>query len=323
MATLGGYAQSESDLAIRNIVTVSGQQGRMFLGDAKCDDEGNVYFQPYVPNQAYTVFRVDKEGHSTFAFANPALKTSIWEYVPDSGGIFALTGEIGSTAIIKLGADGSVEDKIPLDGNFFPGRLALFRSGEFLITGSLRRGSGSEESLNEFAAISTADGKLRHLVRFPAGDRELSKTDRNLLQQEGRDEESVLGLSYPLGSPDGYVYFMRATPSGPIYRVNPRGVIDKTYKLRPPKDFSLSDFRTSRGRLLAIFTKKPDPQEKNRITPMVIQELDSATSEVLRTFHHRSAQIGLLLACYDPNEGFTFLGTSDAGLLQLVHVVPK
>jgi hypothetical protein len=125
-----------------------------------------------------------------------------------------------------------------------------------------------------------------------------------------------LALSIAESGHDGYVYFVRFNPNGPVYVVSAAGRAVNTFALTPPKDgFDLLSVKASQGRVAIAFQGEAPP---GGTAPVRILVFDPQSGKKLAEYFHQNWEIGTALACYTPDE-FTFISSDEQGKMQLVH----
>ena len=292
-------------------IRVTSSLPTQFLGPAfnrvTCDGDGNLYARRHQPGDHAKgpVQQITSKGalmHS-FRVEDPTLDLSIADfflapnddlYIAGWSTVSPNTG--GRIYLAHFGRDGSLKSKTRLvSEEFFPSSLAVFNSGEILLTGT--QGSGDNKP---FTAVFASNGTLISKV-YPPEDEELSRK-----AEEGdpsAHEAGVYGNSFvemggAVGGSDGNVYLMRRTSPALIYVISPKGNIIRTLRIDLGDAKLLPEDIQSANNRLAISFGAP---AGGRILKVVnLMGADVATYSI-----DESLSIGTF-ACYSP-PALTFL----------------
>jgi hypothetical protein len=203
---------------------------------------------------------------------------------------------------------------------FFPSQLAVFHSGEILISG-LQYQPGFKAA----TAIYDPTGRLvRQLVL--EGDlgieRAIAKDTR--AQQQNT---SAIDTSVAITGDDGLVYLMRATSPASVYAISAAGDVVRKIVVKAPTATGLPDFgiRVVKNRLTVQFRRNCDNSvDSGSCRTSTFTVVDATTGQRLAAYEADKA-VGGTIACYapDPDRFFIFSTSSDRHGLEIVEADPK
>lgn len=204
-----------------------------FTPPFKCDSGGNIYFV----NRAYdsTIQKVTPKGE----------RSAVFESAPHSekkllhGGAFDVTpdGEVYELVfpaeykryVFSFKSDGSFKSPISLNPGFwwFPVALAVFPSGEMLITGT-EYDKDVNAAMWPFTGIFGADGSLLKEVKLD-DDSTLhdmaAAGDKRVSNDENPQANHAVDFTQMESAQDGNVYLMRWTNPTIIYAISPGALL--------------------------------------------------------------------------------------------------
>jgi hypothetical protein len=295
----------------------------------KCGYDGSVYLQilENPENLLHNpVFRISHDGKKTTRFslrAVPGLENAgTIDFAPGAhGGVFILTtdskGGFDETYVVGLDEAGGFISKIKLQSRISATQLAVFSTGEFLVSGREQTQGGQGPTPGKaFSGIIESHGQLVKEIEL-TGDIEL-KPHTAVTEKATAEKEygHALSLSTAEGSNDGRVYLMRFSIEAPIFAISATGEVEPI-KVPVPKGAYLGAVKVDGNKLVAVFIKKRDPQ-KAPISEVIFSVWDIAAGKMIEEFYG-SPDLGIGLVCYRSGE-FTFVSSSEDGQnLQLVR----
>jgi hypothetical protein len=131
--------------------------------------------------------------------------------------------------VVKFAANGSLESKIQIEmpEHTLPGHIAVFRSGEILVSGRNR--------FTPFTGVFASNGKLIKEI-LEAEDEELGRRaqagDADVLAHSNVGNDAV-DLGGVVAGSDGNAYLMRRTSPALIYVVSSRGEVIRKLHIAP------------------------------------------------------------------------------------------
>jgi len=294
------------------------------LGAGQCDSSGNIYvrlFDPADPGQARPVLMFDGAGALQAKFASPHLpELQIGQFerpfaLLPNGGVAVVDWMYPDIRVVEFSPDGKVESDVQLDfARFAPQQLAVFPSGELLLSGIADGNRAHPPRYKSFAAIYDHTGHLMKRLTLD-GDEEI---DRAIEVGDSRYASHGPGwgnLAVALGmaatGEDGNVYLVRHTSPTFVYVISSASdVVRKvTVESHAPGDMPL-EMQLAKGKIAFVFDgwtgDRPSGNEKLTV-------VDTNSGERLEDFEDGTAGEGFFgLSCYAPQSGtFTFVSMSD------------
>jgi hypothetical protein len=340
---VGGQDPSRIPLRLDKVVPVAGLQGGAIIDPVKCDSAGNIYARFDQPKAFVApVIKITADGERKAVFSLEGAKD--WEEgefydfaaQPD-GGMYLLAARRGKGreiqhAILSFDEEGKFRYAIPLKVLLTSvDQLAVFPSGEFLITGwnkAENSATGNQESqankrphVEARLLVLSQNGELQRPVSL-AGDFEGAPVGRSKPKPLLMQESSIsLGRTAIGDSGEIFLKFRTATPE--VYALLPRATVVRRIDVAPPSEESQALniwFASGTGLVVQFAERRPQGRGFNTALS-VISIVDPQTGERLYDYQV-TGDIGGVFACYAP-KGFLFLWTDQEGRLNLRRAVPR
>lgn len=264
-----------------------------------CDAQGNVYARQF---QARTkgresVQEIARTGELVrlFKVEDAGLDLSVGDFAigPDNH-VYMLGWSMehvhpGSRAYVaQFTEDGSLTSTTQLTSEeFFPASLAVFKTGEFLVTG--RQGKTDN---TPFTAVFAATGKLIGKIYEPEDDELRKRAESGDLHDGNVYGNTAVGLGRAVAGSDGNVYLMRRTSPALIYVISPKGNVVRKFRIDPASSAMLPDeMQASKDRLAISF----EAADGSRLIKVV-----DLTGNGLAEYPIDATAGSAALACYDP-----------------------
>jgi hypothetical protein len=297
--------------------------------NARCDDEGNIYFRMLDEESSkiqnpilhVPIRKITPDGKllRVFTMPGPDLNTRDF-FVTASGEVYVVayaesTMGVSGVYVLEYSSDGSYKSKIPLDTeSFHPRQLAVFKSGEFLLSGT-----HGDSGHTPFTAVFDGRGKLIRKIYEPedeharlraeAGDRDFVPVGATW------DNTAVVHGDVAAGS-DGNVYLLRATSPALIYVISPKGEVIRKLRIDSPSSGLVAQhLKSSRGRLAISFLE-------SHSTVGVISVTDYEGNPIATYVPDDISIYPGLPGCYD-SRSFTFLQSGEENHIRLSKAEPK
>jgi hypothetical protein len=289
------------------------------FGPVECDANGNIYARKddgslgrEFMRAPVEKLRADGGTSGSFGLEGTGLDGHVEGFFVDSDGevyLLAWAHAIDQAGyhlyVVKFGAGGSLESKIQLDlsNRVLAGLIAVFKSGEILISG--------RDKFTPYTGVFASSGKLIKEIYEPE-DEELriraQKGDPDVLANSNFGNEAVERGGVVVGS-DGNAYLMRHTSPALIYAISSHGEVIR--KLRINTDGLPQDIHSFAGGLVLWFTRSGG-------SPLRIVDLEG---NPVANYGFPSGFAGTL-ACYAP-PSFTFFDTTSKDDEHLYTAQPK
>ncbi len=310
--------------------------GRFLFGSVKCDGDGNVFFLSDTAGVS-GIHKLNRKGERLAIFeadSNPDLKIdSAVHYALEPGGgeVYQLVfpHEINRYVFVYK-SDGTFKSAVNLQPGFafFPGKLAVFPSRQFLVSG-MEYDSDKAAAMWPFTGIFAADGRL--LKELELGDEkdlhDLAVSGDARFASPGHAKGNLAVSNGQLEvADDGNAYLMRGTNPAIFYVVSPGGEVVRQFIVDPGE--SASSYRPSamhiyKNRIAILFI---EPQSNEKIMKIVdLEGHELATYDEPAPDSKKGIyRLGATFACYTENpRQFTFLGASDDQKVQIVVAEPR
>jgi hypothetical protein len=363
---LGALTQTQETATLtfrlKGKVPVLGQRNVPLQIPAQCDTRGNVYVQAYTSATArpLPILKISPEGKVLAILSPPSLQD-----MPEAGfDPFAVTAHgrvywVASTPketrLVELDEEGHFVSSVRVEKLVAPRQLAVFASGEFLVSGYRRAELADVDE--PLTALFDRTGRFIKEVELPddirlepdesSNAREQSPAPDgsgsdsqayNALQQASPDQprpdnpaedepvslqlkpkefSRAIDLSTAVSADDGNIYLMRPTSPPIIYVIAPSGSLLRRLVITAPgPGFLPSEMKVAAGRVLVSFGA-PNPTRRGKQFKFVMG--NAGTGETIAHYVTGPKTAGPL-ACYTA-EGVTFVsGMAGGGMaLDIVH----
>lgn len=267
----------------------------------RCDSAGNLYFQGYDSQNlsAAPVNRISADGSQVSQISlrrAPGFEAGeVYDFaVSPRGEVYFLAARKAEQyEIVRFSDEGQYQSSFQLDKGIYPINLAVFNSGEILISGAQRpRFQGDREGA-PLLALYDRTGQL--LSEFSIA--------RDTLPEIKLKESIVPGMTFGVPGDDGNLYLLRRTEPPAVFVLSSSGLTLRRVVLRPPGDsYRASSFRVYGGRLLVEFEALSAEQVG---LEQIFALWDASTGQPIAEYVAQDPVSGIL-ACYS-SEGLTLL----------------
>ncbi|MGB9071828.1 MAG: hypothetical protein WCC22_04095 [Terriglobales bacterium] len=327
-------AQAPLELKVKDRVAVPAASVNIMAAPFACDSDGNVLLRPDTGRSLPEVLKVSADGTKATHFrvtSAPGFEHSEHSAVqafavsPDGDIYIATTMPPSDPYLLRFDRDGQYRSSIKLEseGATAVMQLAVLSSKFFFVSGS--RFGGKNDPIKSFAGVFDDNGRMVATVKFPPPEKRKAgrsssgsaHTEESSLQKlESTLDTNSLSLAESGG--DDNVYFTRYEPGGPTYVVSPAGEVLKQIRLDAPKEtgFELQAAKAAGGRLAIMYVGQPPD---GGTSPVKIFVYNVHTGEKAATYFYRTFEIGNALACYSPDDTFTFISSEENGKMLLVR----
>lgn len=290
-----------------------------------CDEQGRLYVKLLKPDgdNSGPLLRFSKTGVQEAAFdMSSAVGFNVFGIRP-KGGIATVQDEQGYS-VVNFGPDGKRESAVRLDAShFFPSQLAVFSSGEMLLSGIQGRTRESPDLYRAFTALYDSRG---HLVKQLALDedfdieRAIEAGDARYVRSPKQGNRAVThGIA--VSGDDGNVYLMRRTSPTTVYVISSTGEVMRKLVIAPPYAGQMpGGMQVSKNKLAMKFYRECASTTCEGASYTVV---DATTGERLADYAAGDDVAGTL-ACYAPDpDRFFILQMSEKHRLEILEARPK
>jgi hypothetical protein len=304
-------AQTKTLVAKTRIpIAVAGDYPNGFALPTTCDEQERLYiklFEPAGSGMKGPLFRLSSQGVVEAKFDTSGELINRYAARPD-GGVIMIHSDASGQFIDNFAPNGTRESSVVLERPpvpFSPSQLAVFSSGEILLSGY------QHPSYKAATAIFDPKGRLvKQLVLDGDVVIEAAMASDTRAQQQNNN---AIGWSMAITGDDGLVYLMRATSPVTVYAISPAGEVVHQIVVRAPSDKAAPPYdfgiRVAENRLVVQFSR----------TAYTV--VDAATGEQLATYEPDTD--GGQIACFAASpDRFLIFSQSKHGL-DLVEAGPK
>lgn len=294
---------------------------RSFAEPAACDEQGSFYVKLLKPDgdDSGPLLRFSKTGVQDAEFGmSAALGFNVFGIRP-KGGVATVQDEEGY-AVVNFGSDGKRESVVRLEGgHFFPSQLAVFPSGEMLLSGIQRRTRESPYLYRAFNALYDARGNLvkqLSLDEDPKIERSIEAGDVRYART-AKEGNMAVTLGRAVSGDDGNVYLMRRTSPATIYVISSAGQVVRKLVIASPNAGQMPGaMQVSKNKLAIKFYRECTSEGCWGASYTVV---DATTGKKLADYAPGD-DVGGVFACYasDPDR-FFFLQISGKHRLEILE----
>jgi hypothetical protein len=344
-------AQEAPQLPLRpkEAVPIAGLYSGAIMGTAKCDASGNLYVRLYDLSSdglASPVLKISSDGKSVSRFDIRSVSgfesAEVDDFAVDPrGNVYLLRSKPGEpVALVVFNPGGSYDSIVKLDSQFEAIQLAIFSSGEYLVSGtkedeecqnSDEKEKNSELADKPFTGVFDRVGRLILEVTLPKDIQNqkeghdppsaaVNKSESaKPTQSQSSDFRQAMVLGRAVSTRDGNIYLMRASRRPIIYIISPAGSVLRRLEIGPPsQDAVASDLHVAAGKLAVKFAER-DPAGRYRKHSVVLVNAESGETLAL---YPVTPAIGGALACYT-GDRFAFFGANEQGQLVIRYASPQ
>jgi hypothetical protein len=301
-------------------VTATGRyQGIAF--PTTCDEQGRLYVKFDMVGLGMAgspLLRLSRNGAVEAKFDTSKALINRYAVRPD-GGVVTVRSERAGKFIDNFSSDGKFESSVLIEHPtipFFPSQLAVFPSGEILVSG-LQYEAGYRAS----TAIFDRTGRL--LKQFALdGDEEIERAVAGDTRAQQR-YSSAIDQSAAIRGDDGLVYLMRATSPVTVYAISADGEVVRKIVVDAPGGKGLPDFgiRVAKNRLAVQFRQACDTNVHPCRTDRYAV-LDATTGKRLADYETDKEAVGTM-ACFAPDpDRFLIFSQNPLGF-EIVEAAPE
>jgi hypothetical protein len=336
------YSQSGSDASAADLGRIGLQMKTSTAvqfqgpnnGHIGCDRSGNLYARGiHFDDQAQAsarapVEKIAPDGRLVASFRITDASSNL--IVPSSAFFVSPTGQVhivgispkenlaGSRILVaKFSNDGKLIAKTEIQASeqFDPYQIAVFPSGEFLLSGW--QGKAGHRP---FAGVFSREGRLISKIHSPEDDELEKRADSgdSKLSLKGSNHGNLAALGGAAIGSDGNAYLMRRTSPAVIYAVSNAGKVLRTLRVDPgDSDLTASDIQSSEGKLAVMFG-----DAEGNVTDKVLKVEDLVGNSISTYRFAGDGTPAATLGCF--NSGvFSFLKWDGASSTRLDQIAIK
>lgn len=319
VSAIPGVAQTKVLVAKSRVpISVVGDYspGNIALPTA-CDEQGRFYVKLIKPGTAMagSLFRWSSKGTMEAEFDTTGAFINRYAVRP-GGGVIMIHSDGYSKLLDNFGPDGTRDSSVALESPplpFFPSQLAVFPSGEVLM-------SGMQFHPGYKAATAVYDS-TGHVVKQVTLDGDV-ETERAIDKDTSGQQQnkSAINQSVAITGDDGLVYLMRATSPPTVYAISAAGDVVRKIVVRSPAGGGVSDFgiRVVKNRLAVQFRRNC---ESDSCRTSAYSVVDATTGKTLAAYV-ADEEVSGAMVCYAPDPDRFFIFSYHDGP-EIVEAQPK
>jgi hypothetical protein len=300
---------------------------RNFGLPSACDALGRPFVKLMQPGPGMIgpLYRLSNKGVLEAEFDTSGAIGNIYAVRP-GGGVAMVRSDGFTRAIDNFGPDGKFESTIWLERppiGFFPTQIAVFPTGEILMSG-LQGHPGYRTS----TAIYHPAGHLIKQFVLP-GDAEVERGIESGNPQSAslvQSQKKAVSRSVAVNGDDGLVYLMRGASPAPVYAISATGEVMRQLSVAVPTPTGLPQaIRVAKNRLAMSFYPDCDPQATSlSCHGMGYTVVNATTGQRLANYVTTDEDHGLM-ACYAPDPDRFLLVSTPVGerRLEIINVAEK
>jgi hypothetical protein len=306
-------------------VNVAGEYHGGIAFPTACDEQGRLYVKliKIGPGMMGPLFRLSSKGVVETEFDTSGAVVNRYAVRPD-GGVIMVRVDGAVKIVDSFATDGTRESSMVLERPpiaFFPSQLAVFHSGEILMSGlqyqpGYKAATAIYDPTGHVVKQLVLDGDVEIERAIKAGDAKDTSAQQPHTQAVSR--------SVAITGDDGLVYLMRATSPATVYAISAAGDVVRKIAVRAPTATGLPEFgiRVVKNRLAVQFSRSCNSAlgvDSCRGSTYAV--IDATTGQRLADYEADKELAGPI-ACYapDPDRFFVF---SDWHGIDIVEVEPK
>jgi hypothetical protein len=318
-------------------ITTSSETVGLFRLPLRCDGDGNLYLHTDSAG-ASAIHKLNAKGEKLALFEaspNPNFPkidvASHFDLEGDGSEVHEIVfpHEI-SRYVFVFSSDGTLKSTVKLQPGFpfMPGKLAVFPTGQYLISG-LKYDADRTAAMWPFNGIFAADGRLLKEIELrddkTLHDMAASGDARAALPGNPHANRAISNSQVEVAD-DGNAYLMRWTNPAIFYAISPGGEVVRRFTVDPgDSGYRPAAMHVYKGRIAVLFVEAQSGDEVMRIVDLQGHEIatydDPKPDDPKAT---NNSRLGAAFACYTENPTrFVFLGASDDNRLQFLIAEPR
>jgi hypothetical protein len=306
-------------------VSIAGGDSGGIAFPTACDERGRSYVKRIKggPGMVGPLFRLSSKGVVEAEFDTSAAVVNRYAVQPD-GGVIMLGVDGAAKIVHSFAPDGTRASSVVLERPptpFFPSQLAVFNSGEILMSGlqyqpGYKAATAIYDPTGHVVKQLVLDGDAEIERAIEAGNTKDTSAQQPHTQSVSR--------SVAITGDDGLVYLMRATSPATVYAISAAGDVVRKIAVSAPTSTGLPGFgiRVVKNRLAVQFSRTcKSALDVDSCRGSTYAVVDATTGQRLAAYEADKELAGPI-ACYapDPDRFFVF---SDWHGLDIVEAEPK
>lgn len=318
-------------------IAAAGVAHKLTLGATRCDAHGDIYLRvvsaPDVTNQL--LVRIGRDG--SMATFNPEKVTDSaihgWvfqDFAVASNAVWLLatiSSKSGTLSyVLKFSPQGDYKGDLPLEADLYLEQLAVFDSGDFLISGTERTVRGSKERFQPVTAIFDKTGKF--LKRIELEESKSSENSASPPDYTRASAEITLGTAESYG---GEIYVLKASAIPLVLVISAGGTVTRQFVLEPPEPRArVAQVRVVQGQIAVEFLKPKPGAAAGKPGEPVFYDASLSEYVVYNAFtgdkigdYTLGSDLQGSFMCFDGRGGFDFLAETESGTRKIIRAAAR
>ena len=291
--------------------------GAGLLGQARCDARRRIYVRIYsgqllgeADSLRVPVMRLDSSGKVTgkFPISDAGSDLVAADFFVTAAGELHQAAFDPSTRdvyLVTFSEEGTIERKVRLEAEFEPYYVAVFTSGQVLVSGLRYPNQFGKRAHEPYTALFAASGKLLKELHFPEDDYLAAEAEKGnpAFASPSSREQGNLAIEYGdvASASNGNVYLMRRTSPVFVHEISAQRGVVRTLKIYPRMGWMPVTLKSAQGKVAILL-------EKEGAVETAIKIVNSRGNSIrTQIFHQR---VGHALSCYAPPY-FLFAGSAN------------
>jgi hypothetical protein len=259
------HPANATPLQLTSKVAIPTEASRPVYRPARCDQQGNIYFRAYQPEERKVpVVRADPKGKTTRysldsdpAFA--AATTYDFSVLPN-GKLFQPVQVGKDIYIVAFDEKGAIVSKTRLEKQFWVSRLVAFDDSKFLVIGTEPQSPDATKEARVYhavVAIFDRSGRLLHNVSLERVENKKNRAAGETQKPPGDEPPSSPPLLAVLssdgqGDGDGKIYLVVRSEPPVVYAIDAGNGVVGTWEVAVPAERMAAVSMSLTGRQLAV-----------------------------------------------------------------------
>ena len=334
LALIGCPLRAQQVLQPFGEVAAPGIANALTAVPTRCDAHGDVYLRiasaPDVSHQLLA--RIGRDGSMATFNAEKVTDTPLRDWFFQDFAITSdavwLLGTMPSKAnstlnyLLQFNLQGDYKRSLQLESDFDMEQLAVFDTGDFLVSGIERIG---RDTLKAVTAMFDRQGRFLKRILTAAQSKQADKEE-----PPSTSDPTAVSANITLGTSESYggeIYVLRASAPPVVLVISSGGTVARQFVLEPPSpDARPGEMRVAQGQIAVEFLKPKSDGKPLKSGEPVFYDFSQAEYVVYNAFtgdkvagYTRALSLSGSFVCFDGRGGFDFLAQTESGTRKIIR----